>query len=314
MGVVLMGSQPAGTMAAPTGCLPIGNMVTGVAFMAKLAHNSVATAYDSHILLKGHHLYCLAYHSTAFNRSCALLYRSRRLYPAALYLFFSLLLSSSPITTTTASFSPSIVIIVVQPYPRQLGSLQPRPLPTLTLSLSSPYRASSLSTMVTASVINVVASFAIISTPITTLPLPVIVPSIISYVDLLPSNLRQQPSLLVVIEIGQLPAFNCFRLPLSVTEVLSPLCMQHRYTTLMAALVGEHRLYPQVVTPARRRHLYRFGRPCEQPLIVASGRPYKWPACKWMPLHACSLPADATFAAKRTHCLFASIFRCSKNA
>ncbi|RWW79402.1 hypothetical protein BHE74_00012313, partial [Ensete ventricosum] len=166
------------------------------------AHNSVAAASDSHILLKGHHLYCLAYHSTAFNRSCALLYRSRRLYPAALYLFFSLLLSSSPITTTTASFSPSVVIIVVQPYPQQLGSLQPRPLPTPTLSLSSPYRASSLSTMVAASVINVVASFAIVSTPITTLSLPVIVPSIISYVDLLPSNLRQQPSLLVVSEIG----------------------------------------------------------------------------------------------------------------
>ncbi|RRT57478.1 hypothetical protein B296_00027619 [Ensete ventricosum] len=353
MGVMLMGSQPASTMATPAGCLPIGNMLARSSLGARrrdrrlvgsspkacqryqklarnlpreparmasgvhrkktkrlierssrvvekltgIAHNSVAAASDSHILLKGHHLYCLAYHSTAFNRSCALLYRSRRLYPAALYLFFSLLLSSSPITATTASFSPSVVIIVVQLYPRQLGSLQPRPLPTPTLSLSSPYRASSLLTMVAASVINVVASFAIISTPITMLPLPVI--------------------------------------------VLSPLCMQHRCTTPMAALVGEHRLYlqagvasaiggrpyprmashaderrlyEQVVAPARRRHLYRFGRPCEQPLIVTSGRPYKWPTCKWMPLHACSLPADATFAAKRTHCLFASIFRCNKNA
>ncbi|RWW84466.1 hypothetical protein BHE74_00006925 [Ensete ventricosum] len=86
-----------------------------------VVHSSVAIASDRHILLKGRHLCCLAYHNATFsssNSSRTLLCNSRRLCPAALYLSFSLLLSSSSTTTTTTSFSPPAAIIVAQPYPR----------------------------------------------------------------------------------------------------------------------------------------------------------------------------------------------------
>ncbi|RRT52790.1 hypothetical protein B296_00025090 [Ensete ventricosum] len=86
------------------------------------AHNSVATASDRHIPLKGCRLRCLVYHSAAFNSSSnshTLLYRNRRLYPVALYLSFSLLLPSSRTAATTASFSLLATITIAQPCPRQ---------------------------------------------------------------------------------------------------------------------------------------------------------------------------------------------------
>ncbi|RRT52036.1 hypothetical protein B296_00037518 [Ensete ventricosum] len=135
-------------------------------------HSSVAAASDRHILLKGHRLCCLAYHTAAFSSSSRTLL-CRCLCPAALYLSFSFLLPSSPPAATTASFSPSAATTFMQPCPRQLGSLQPQPLPTPTLLLSSPCRASSSSTLAVVSIINAAASFAISAAPISTLPLPV---------------------------------------------------------------------------------------------------------------------------------------------
>ncbi|RZS07580.1 hypothetical protein BHM03_00038440 [Ensete ventricosum] len=135
-------------------------------------HSSVAAASDRHILLKGHRLCCLAYHTAAFSSSSRTLL-CRCLCPAALYLSFSFLLPSSPPAATTASFSPSAATTFMQPCPRQLGSLQPQPLPTPTLLLSSPCHASSSSTLAVVSIINAAASFAISAAPISTLPLPV---------------------------------------------------------------------------------------------------------------------------------------------
>ncbi|RWV88650.1 hypothetical protein GW17_00049241, partial [Ensete ventricosum] len=83
------------------------------------AHNSVATASDRHIPLKGCRLHCLVYHSAAFNSSSnsrTLLYRNRRLYPVALYLSFSLLLPSSRTAATTASFSLLATVTIAQPW------------------------------------------------------------------------------------------------------------------------------------------------------------------------------------------------------
>ncbi|RRT68712.1 hypothetical protein B296_00020417 [Ensete ventricosum] len=77
-----------------------------------------------------------------------------------------------------------------------LVSLQLQPLPTLMLLLSSPYRASSSSTSIAASIINTTTTFTIAIAPISILQLPVIVASVIPYVDTLLSSLRQQPCLL----------------------------------------------------------------------------------------------------------------------
>ncbi|RZR98498.1 hypothetical protein BHM03_00027855 [Ensete ventricosum] len=161
-------------------------------------HNSVTATSDRHILLKGHCLYCLAYHNTTFsnNSSRALLFRNRCLCPATLYLSFSLILLSSLTTTTIAFFSPPTLKIVMQPCPQQPWVTTASTVPTLTLLLFRPCCASSSSTLVVASIINASISFAIVAAPILMMLLPFTIALVIPYTDMLPSSLRQQPSLL----------------------------------------------------------------------------------------------------------------------
>ncbi|RRT53459.1 hypothetical protein B296_00019845 [Ensete ventricosum] len=134
-------------------------------------HNSVDVAFDHHILLKGRHFCYLAYHSTLHSVTIAAAMPSS-----------TVAVASVPLPST----SPSAF------YCHLLRPLPP-PLPFLHRHT---FRASSSLTLAVVSVINVVASFAVAAAPISMLPLPVTIASVVPYANLLSSSLRQQTSFL----------------------------------------------------------------------------------------------------------------------